>query len=136
MKVRGSCLCQGVRYEIGGPVGKAAYCHCSICRKWSGSALLGYAAVAQRDFRWSQGEDLLGRFPSSERVLRVFCKRCGSALAAWPTNPAVESAWLMMGTLDDDPGVRPAHHIFTGNKAPWFEMTDDLPWHEAHPGRA
>jgi hypothetical protein len=136
MKIGGSCLCRGVRYEIGGPVGKAAYCHCSLCRKWSGSALVGYAAVPKPHFRWTAGEDLLGRHASSERVLRVFCNRCGSALAAAPTNPAIESVWVMMGTLDDDPGVRPEHHIFTGSKAPWFEMTDDLPWHEEHPARS
>ena len=129
MTVRGSCLCQKVRYEIAGPVGKAAYCHCSRCRKWSGSALLGYAGVAKQHFRWTLGEDLLGRFPSSERVFRVFCTACGSALAAWPSDPAVESVWVMMGTLDDDPGVKPSLHIFVGSKAPWFEMTDDLPRH-------
>jgi hypothetical protein len=129
MTVHGSCLCQGVRYEIAGPLGKAAYCHCSRCRKWSGSALLGYTAVARRDFRWTQGEDLLGRWPSSERVFRVFCSRCGSTIAAWPSDPAVESVWVMMGTLDDDPGVRPSLHIFVGSKAPWFEIADDLPQH-------
>ena len=132
MKVRGSCLCQGVRYEITGPVGKAAYCHCSRCRKWSGSALLGYAGVPRQHFRWTLGEELLGRFPSSERVFRVFCTRCGSTLAAWPSDPAVESVWVMMGALDDDPGVRPALHIFVGSKAPWFEITDDLPQYDGH----
>ena len=128
--VSGSCLCQEVRYEIAGPLGKAAYCHCSRCRKWSGSALLGYAGVAKRHFRWTRGEDLLGRFPSSERVFRVFCSRCGSALVAWPSDPAAESLWVMMGTLDDDPGVKPSLHIFVGSKAPWFEMADDLPRHQ------
>jgi hypothetical protein len=129
MTVRGSCLCQGVRYEITGPLGKAAYCHCSRCRKWSGSPLLGYAGVARHDFRWTLGEDLLGRWPSSERVFRVFCTRCGSTIAAWPSDPAVESVWVMMGTLDDDPGVRPSLHIFVGSKAPWFEIADGLPQH-------
>ena len=97
--VSGSCLCQGVRYEIAGPLGKAAYCHCSRCRKWSGSALLGYAGAAKRHFRWTLGEDLLGRFPSSERVFRVFCSRCGSALVAWPSDPAAESLWVMIAAV-------------------------------------
>ena len=89
----------------------------------------GYAGVAREHFRWTLGEDLLGRFPSSERVFRVVCSRCGSALAAWPSDPAVESVGVMMGTLDDDPGVSPSLHIFVGSKAPGFEMTDDLPQH-------
>ena len=92
--------------------------------------MLSYAGVARQHFRWIEGEDLLGRFPSSERIFRVFCSRCGSALAAWPSNPAAESVWVMMGTLDDDPGVKPSRHIFIGSKAPWFEIADELPKHE------
>ena len=34
---------------------------------------------------------------------------------------------IALATLDDDPGVRPESHIFVGSKAPWFEITDDLP---------
>jgi hypothetical protein len=40
---------------------------------------------------------------------------------------------LALGTLDDDPGVRPSIHIFTGSKAPWFDITDDLPQHLDRP---
>jgi hypothetical protein len=32
-----------------------------------------------------------------------------------------------MGTLVDDPGIRPTFHIFVGSKAPWHEITDALP---------
>jgi hypothetical protein len=32
-----------------------------------------------------------------------------------------------LAILDDDPPVRPACHVFVGSKAPWFEITDDLP---------
>ncbi len=34
------------------------------------------------------------------------------------------------GLLDHDPGVKPALHIFVGSKAPWWEITDDLPQFE------
>jgi len=36
-------------------------------------------------------------------------------------------AVVPMGSLDDDPGIRPTAHIFVGSKAPWFEIADDLP---------
>ena len=127
MRIHGSCLCKGVRYEVNGPFGQAANCHCSRCRKWSGSAFVSYAGVAQKDFRWIDGEEMLGRFASSERIFRVFCTRCGSTLASWPSDPAVESVWVMLGTLDEDPGTRPAQHIYVGYKAPWFEIADNLP---------
>jgi hypothetical protein len=39
-----------------------------------------------------------------------------------------------MGSLDDDPGVRPSMHIFAGSKAPWYDITDDLPQYKTFPG--
>jgi hypothetical protein len=36
---------------------------------------------------------------------------------------------VTLGTLVDDPTIRPSAHIFVGSKAPWFEITDDLPQH-------
>jgi hypothetical protein len=38
-----------------------------------------------------------------------------------------------MGTLDTDPGVTPERHVYVGNKAPWFEITDDLPQYTENP---
>ena len=37
---------------------------------------------------------------------------------------------VAMGTLVDDPTIRPTKHIFVGSKAPWFTITDDLPQYE------
>jgi hypothetical protein len=37
-----------------------------------------------------------------------------------------------MGTLLDDPSIRPTAHIFAGSKAPWYSITDDLPQYEGH----
>jgi hypothetical protein len=44
-----------------------------------------------------------------------------------------EALGLPMGTLDDDPGIRPTFHVFVGSKAPWFETTDQLPQFETFP---
>ncbi len=129
MTFRGSCLCREVGYEIAAPDGQAAHCHCSMCRKWSGAPLMTYAGFAKQGFRWTRGEALLARFASSEGIARVFCSRCGSNLAAWPSDPSPQ-AWVAMGTLDDDLGVKPSVHMFVGSKAPWFEITDGLPQRE------
>jgi len=40
---------------------------------------------------------------------------------------------LALGTLDDDPGVRPGRHIFVESKAPWFDISDDLPQYAERP---
>ena len=43
-----------------------------------------------------------------------------------------EYVHVALGSLVDDPSIRPTHHIFVGSKAPWFEITDDLPQFEEH----
>ena len=40
---------------------------------------------------------------------------------------------IALATLDDDPGLRPAAHTFVAYKAPWFEITDDLPQYRFTP---
>ena len=42
-------------------------------------------------------------------------------------------AIIPMGSLDDDPGIRPERHIFAASRAPWFEIADRLPQHDEYP---
>ena len=130
--IRGSCLCSSVRYEIRGPLGRITHCHCSQCRKAHGAAFGTYATVNQADFTFVSGEGDVASYASSPGVLRTFCKRCGSTLQ-FIRQSRPQSFSLAIGTLDDDPGIRPSHHIFVGSKAPWFELTDGLPQHEERP---
>jgi hypothetical protein len=126
--IRGSCLCQGVKFEIGGKPGRPSHCHCSMCRKAHGAAFGTYASVRKQDFRVTAGAGLIARYRSSLWVERTFCSRCGSTLQ-FISNEHPDVVDIALGTLDDDPGVRPTHHIFVGSKAPWFEITDGLPQH-------
>ena len=125
MTLHGSCLCHGVRYEIDGELALPGYCHCSICRKAHGSAFGPYATAKSADFHWVAGENLVTKYESSPGNLRTFCSRCGSCLVGlFASDP--ESVGVALGTLDDDPGVRPIAHIFVASKAPWYDITDDL----------
>lgn len=130
MSLNGSCLCGQIRYRIYGPLETVLNCHCSMCRKAHGAAFRTRAAVRTADFEWLGGENLLSRFESSKGEHRTFCSVCGSNLVTlFENNPE----WLgfALGTLDDDPGVKPEMHVFVGYKAPWHEITDDLPrWQE------
>ena len=128
--IRGSCLCRGVRFEIRGKLTGASHCHCSMCRKAHGAAFGTYAAAKAADFLVVSGEDLITRYHSSPGIVRTFCARCGSTLQ-WLRESKPEIVDIALGVLDDDPGVRPAAHIYVGSKAPWYEITDALPRHEA-----
>ena len=124
--LRGSCLCGGIRYEIHGPVGSALYCHCSMCRKWHGTAFRARLSVPVSSFRFVRGEELLVEYRSSAINIRRFCRVCGSPIVnSWSGEP--DCYGLAMGSLDDDPQVRSSCHIYVGSKAPWFEITDNLP---------
>jgi hypothetical protein len=134
--LNGSCLCGEVRYRLKAKLEKAGYCHCSMCRKWSGAACLAYAGVPVGDFEWVSGEPALNRYRSSAGYWRMSCGKCGSSIVVWPTDPAERLTWVMLGTLDDAPDVRPGEHIFVASMAPWHRIADDLKQFEGFPIRA
>ena len=124
--LKGSCLCGAVSYEIHGRLSGALNCHCTMCRKAQGSAFRSRARVNASDFRFVCGAEMITYFESSVGNHRGFCKRCGSPVhSKFDQHPEVYG--LPLGPLDDDPGVKPKFHVYVGNKAPWYEITDSLP---------
>ncbi len=131
-KLTGKCLCNAIAYEISGDIGTIVNCHCSLCRRWHGSAYRTRAAVEAKSFKWLKGEDLLSKYPSSENVIKTFCSICGSNLISiLLDNP--QFIGLPIGGLEQDPGHKPSMNIFVKSKAPWHEITDDLPAYEQWP---
>ncbi len=127
MTITGGCLCGAVRYEVTGPFLRAGHCHCSRCRKHSGAAVLTQGRVRREDFRLLSGEESLRVYrPAEGAAVKAFCVRCGSSLfgGSWPEGPEVS---LRLGSVDGDPGIRPQVHTFVDSRAPWDEITDDLP---------
>lgn len=122
----GSCLCGGVKYEVSGGIETVTNCHCSLCRKMSGSAYSSGATVPAASFRFVSGQDLLREWESSPGYHRVFCGRCGSPLIKRKAGDP-GSLRLRVGTLDSDPAVKISKHTHVGSKAPWVEITDGLP---------
>lgn len=130
--ISGGCLCGGVRFEIARAIGPLELCHCSRCRKTSGTAYVAGLGVDPRDFRLLQGRELIARYeaPILERpppYTSTFCSRCGSPVPNPDPAPGSTFFEIPAGSLDGDPGVRADRHIFVEHKAPWFEITDELP---------
>lgn len=125
--VRGSCLCGGVRFGYAREASSVGVgmCHCSQCRKVSGTASNAVIVVPAPDFQWIAGADLRRRhvLPSGWRT--TFCGECGSPLPQ--ALPGTEAYWVPAGLLDDDPGLRIAGHIHVASKAPWDEIPGDAP---------
>ncbi len=125
--VGGSCLCGGVRFEIT-KVPLIVLCHCSICRRANGAAFDSGAAVPVADFKLTTGDDLIQIYESSPGTRRAFCRVCGSRAPSKSRDGKLY--FVPAGLFNDDPGVKPALHIFVGSKAPWWDITDDLPQFE------
>jgi hypothetical protein len=119
----GSCLCRRVRYQINGPIYRFVHCHCRTCRKVHGTVYGSSALVQNRNFQVVGGEDAVTRYESSPGKLRCFCSVCGTHVFAQKADEII----LRVGTLDADPGIRPEAHIWMGDKAPWYEVCDELP---------
>ena len=135
-KVTGSCLCGAVTYQYSGPVRVFQYCHCSRCRKFTGSAHAANIIIDPDQFEWLGGEDSVGRFehPDAKHFATSFCRHCGSSLP-WLTKSG-KAVVVPAGTLDDDPGVRPIHNIFMASRAPWYKPVEDLVQYEELPVKA
>lgn len=119
MALAGGCLCRQVTYEIDQLDMPIVHCHCATCRKAHASAYTSTAGVARTHFRITSGETLLAAHESSPGKLRHFCRNCGSHLFA--ERPAQPHVILRVATLDEDPGQRPAFHIWTAHDAAWLD---------------
>jgi arginase len=137
LPLTGGCLCGGVRYELTQPFRRANHCHCSLCRRHSGTFGLSQGRVPREGFRLLQGEELVEVYrPPDGTAVKAFCSTCGSSLfgGTWPDGPEVS---VRLGSLDGDPGIRPQYHSFTGSKAAWDRLpADGLPRYDGPPPTA
>ena len=125
MSITGSCLCGAVTFEISGAFEGFFLCHCSRCRKGTGSAHASNMFSRTASLAWLSGKDKvrLYRVPDT-RHQKSFCEQCGSAL------PRVEPDGVLVapaGSLDGDVLVRPNAHIFFASRANWDDRLEDVP---------
>ncbi|WP_349436264.1 GFA family protein [Pararhizobium sp. A13] len=127
----GKCMCGAVEYTVEDAFGYAMNCHCSNCRRTTGSAFKPFAGIERGKLRLVKGEDALLIFGNGDDAHDVHCRTCGSLLYSVVREGAY--VHVAMGTLVDAPTIRPSGHIFVGSKAPWYEITDDLPQYREFP---
>jgi len=121
----GSCLCGGVRFEVTAPFLRASHCHCSRCRKHSGTFGLTQARVPAEGFRLLRGAELIRIYrPAEGAAVKAFCSVCGSSLfgGMWPDGPEVS---IRLGAFDSEPDLAPQFHTYVGSKASWDVLPED-----------
>jgi hypothetical protein len=123
----GKCECGAVRYRVADAFRYAANCHCSRCRAATGSAFKPFAGIERERLEITEGSDALLVFGDDD-LNNTRCGACGSLLFSVVRDGAY--VHVALGSLVDAPSIRPSGHIYVGSKAPWFEITDDLPQFE------
>ncbi len=129
----GSCLCGEVRYEVSGDFERFFLCHCSRCRKGTGSAHGANLFSSTATLTWLSGEDKVKayRVPST-RHQRGFCSECGSPVPRfYPAGPMLV---VPAGSLDSALEKRPTAHIFVASRASWDDCLEDVAKLDELPG--
>lgn len=126
----GRCLCGAVHYTVADAFGYALSCHCGNCRRATGSAFKPFAGIERDRLAITQGEDQLATYGNPAENFDQHCRLCGSLLYSVVRDG--QYVHVTMGTLVDDPTIRPTAHIFVGSKAPWDTILDGLPQYDEH----
>lgn len=131
--LEGSCLCGRVKIQVPDEFEYMGNCHCSLCRKFSGSDYSSVGGISSDKFRFVQGEEAVTHYQKSAETELAFCSHCGSSLYSRKLTGGKHN--IRLGILDSEPSQQPNFHIFVGSKAPWHEITDDLKQFEQGPTR-
>lgn len=135
MSYQGSCLCGSVKLEITGAIDSLIHCHCSLCRKSTGTAYATNGFVDTKDFKLSKGADNLTSFAFKRGRERHFCKTCGSPVYSSNADDPSRIR-IRAGLLESDITERPVAHIFVSSKANWDTVESSVPSYDTHePGR-
>jgi hypothetical protein len=103
-RLTGKCFCGAVHYAVADEFVYAANCHCSNCRRTTGSAFKPFAGIEREKLVVTKGEDKLMIF-GDESGNDTYCRVCGSLLYSLVRNGAF--VHVAMGTLIDNPSIRP-----------------------------
>ena len=119
--INGGCLCGQVRYQVSGPFDSFHLCHCSQCRRSTGTAHAANIFTSEDRLEWLAGENLVKRYtPDKAGVIsKCFCTHCGSLVPY----TSLQSGKLIIpaGSLDESPGIDPVDNIFWRDRADWYD---------------
>jgi len=125
--LKGSCLCGAVKYAVTGEPARFFHCHCSRCRKATGTGHASNLFLQPAVLKWLSGEEQVRAFkvPEAKRFTNCFCAACGSRLPRQPKDTDV--VVVPCGSLDDEVPIKPQARIFSESRASWSCTGDGLP---------
>lgn len=120
----GQCNCGAVAFETTADPGDIYICHCSICRRFTGSNGIAVVVVDNSTFRWVRGEASITSWTKPDADWAAsFCSCCGSAVAGRNDE---QRMYIPAGSIvDGGETMHVAHHIFVDSRAAWDVIGDD-----------
>ena len=107
-------------------MGPMIACHCSQCNR-SSSHIVAAVNVAEIGLSWTRTDHIIW-YASSDFAERGVCGRCGSQMAWRQSDPGIRKGTsLMVSSFDDKDILTLERHIYVAHKAPYYDITDDLP---------
>ena len=119
----GACNCGAVAFELDVELSGIYFCHCSICRRATGSNGIAVVVIENEAFRWTRGEDQITTWQKPDADWHTsFCRVCGSTL---PGANDEHRMFVPAGLISDgDEALEVIHHIWVDSKAGWDEIGD------------
>ncbi|KAK5659437.1 hypothetical protein OQA88_638 [Cercophora sp. LCS_1] len=129
--VKGSCLCQRVKYEFRGQPATTILCHCSVCKRLTSSLFALHYPIAQSNFSITSGQPKTHNFthPAGMDIEAAFCDQCGTLLyKRVEAEPFRRSYLVQAGTTELKPGLEakglwveaPKTELWVSQRAPWL----------------
>ena len=132
-QLKGSCLCGAVQFTVNGDPVRFYHCHCSRCRKASGTGHASNLFVkGELNYESGAADVVHFKLPTAQRFTNSFCRICGSRMPRFIETLGM--VFLPAGALDNEPGFAPQARIFTGSRAAWSCSTESLPEFTDYPG--
>lgn len=116
-EIHGGCSCGAVAFQFLVKELNAYQCHCSICRKASGSAFTTTTMVPEHSFKWLRGVDGMTTYTKDNGYRVNFCSVCGSPVPNRFRDYPLFS--VPVGSLEGAPPVKVVARIFLGSRAHW-----------------
>lgn len=115
--MRGHCLCETVVFEVDAASLRLYRCHCSLCRRQSGTASNLATIVPNAQFRWVSGQDRITSWHKPTGFRSHFCSVCGSPVP----NPlrATRMTWIPAGLLEAQERLQVVADIHLASRAGW-----------------
>lgn len=121
--ISGHCNCRSVRFEFDGDPAGVYVCHCSICRRATGTNGIAVVLVPNGSFRWIEGQESIAHWSKPDSEWETwFCRICGSRL---PGKNDADHMFIPAGLLPGQGlGLKVQAHIWVHSRAEWDEIGD------------